>query len=89
MEDVQAREQEPTFAIRDPRPDALQPRADEEVKLHELHRRTGTIELTLPGDPPLVAESPLQTGRLGGGCRRTVDSQSLRTGERLLPSARN
>ena len=38
------------FAIRVLTP--RQPRADEEVKLHELHRRTGTIELTLPGDPP-------------------------------------
>ncbi len=32
--------------------------------MDELHRHTRTLELTLLGDPPLGAESPLQTGRL-------------------------
>ena len=58
VEYVQAGDQEPTFVIRDPRPDAPQAEADAEAKLLELHRRTGTLELTLPGNPALVAESP-------------------------------
>ena len=47
------------------------------------HAFRETLELTLPGDPPLVAESPLQTGRLGR-CRRTVDGQSRQTGEKHI-----
>ena len=46
--------------IRDPRPDAAQAAADAEAKLIELHRRTRTLELTLPSNPTLLAESPLQ-----------------------------
>ena len=66
VEYVQAGDDEPTFVIRDPRPDAPQAKADAEAKLLELHRRTGALELTLAGNPALVAESPLQTDRLGG-----------------------
>ena len=56
---VQAGDQEPIFVIRDPRPDAPQAKADAEAKPLDLHCRTGTLELTLPGDPALVAKSPL------------------------------
>ena len=60
VEYLQAGDREPTFVIRDPRPDGPQAKADAEARLLELHRRTGALELTLPGDPALVAESPLQ-----------------------------
>lgn len=58
--EVQAGEGEPVFTIRDPRPDQPQAEADAKAKLLDLHRRTGTLELTLPGDPALAAESPLE-----------------------------
>ena len=57
---VQAGDQAPAYVIRDPRPDEAQATAAAEAKLMELHRRTGTLEMTIPGDPALVAESPLQ-----------------------------
>ena len=64
---VQAGDSEPVFMIRDLRPDRPQAIADAEAKLLELHRRTGTIELTMPGDPALLAESPVLMRGWGNG----------------------
>ena len=69
VEHVQAGDQEPTYVMRDPRPDEPQAAAAAEAKLLELHRRTGRLELTLPGNPTLVSESPLQMSGWGA----TVD----------------
>ena len=65
VEYVQSGDEEPTYVIREPRPDAAQAAADAEAKLLELHRRTGTLELSLPGNPALLAESPLQMSGWG------------------------
>lgn len=62
---MQSGDEEPTYVIREPWPDAAQAAADAEAKLLELHRRTGTLELTLPGNPVLLAESPLQMSGWG------------------------
>lgn len=76
VEHVQAGSQEPTCVIRDPRPDAAQAASDADAKLLDLHRRTGTLELTLPGNPALLAESPLSDEGVGQRLSTALDCQS-------------
>ena len=60
MEYVQSGDEEPTYVIREPRPDAAQAAADAEAKLLELHRRTGTLQTDparQPGPARRVAAS--------------------------------
>ena len=89
VEYVQAGNEEPTYVIRESRPDAAQAAADAEAKLLELHRRTGTLELTLPGNPaPARRVAVADEG--GGALPSTAPGSSVgpATSSRAVPATR-
>jgi len=53
---VRVGEGEPTFEIRDPRPNRDQALADAESRYKTLQRKSGSLSITLPGNPILMAE---------------------------------
>lgn len=53
---VRAGEGDPTFEIRELRPNREQALADAEAQYKRLKRESGALTLTLPGDPSLIAE---------------------------------
>lgn len=53
---VRVGEGDPTFEIRDPRPNRDQALADAESRYKTLQRKSGSLSLTLPGNPILMAE---------------------------------
>ena len=58
---------EPTFVIREPRPDRAQAAADASARLARLSRQTATLDLTVVGDPTLAAEGRITTRGWGDG----------------------
>lgn len=61
MMHVRAGSGAPAFVIREPRPDRDQAAADAATRLARLSRQTATLELTVVGDPGLVAEGRVET----------------------------
>ena len=58
-ETVKAGDGDPVYKIRRSYPDATQAQASAEAKLAALDRGTGTLEITLPGNPALMAEGEI------------------------------
>ena len=57
----------PAFVLRDPRPDAAQATAAAAAKLAQLARQSGTLSLTVPGDPAIVAAGRISLSGWGTG----------------------
>lgn len=68
---VQAGAGDPVFAVRGRQPDEESAQAAARAKYRELATREASLELTLPGDPSLMAESPLRMSGWG----RDVDGR--------------
>ncbi|MXY16388.1 MAG: hypothetical protein F4Y57_05150 [Acidobacteria bacterium] len=58
---------EPVYNLRNPLPDRAQAQAAVDGRLAKLTRSTAGIDVTIPGDPSIVAGGPLKTERWGGG----------------------
>ena len=67
MKHVRAGEGSPAFVIREPRPDHDQAAADAAARLARLSRQTAALELSVVGDPSLVAEGRVTTRGWGEG----------------------
>ena len=61
MMHVRAGAGEPAYNLREPRPDRDQAAADAAARLARLSRQTATLDLTVVGDPTLVAEGRVET----------------------------
>ena len=61
MQHVRAGSGTPAFVIREPRPDRDQAAADAAARLARLSRQTATLDLTVVGEPNLVAEGRVET----------------------------
>ena len=68
---VQAGAGDPVFAVRGRQPDAVAAASIARAKYRELASRAASLKLTLPGDPLLMAESPLRMSGWG----RDVDGR--------------
>ena len=66
-ETVKAGDGDPIFKLRRSYPDATQAQAAAEAKLAALDRGTGTMEITLPGNPDLMAEGVINLSRFRSG----------------------
>ena len=67
MKHVRAGAGSPAFVIREPRPDRDQAAADAAARLARLSRQTATLDLSVVGDPALVAEGRITTRGWGEG----------------------
>ena len=67
MKHVRAGAGSPAFVIRNPRPDRDQAAADAAAQLARLSRQTAALELSVVGDPSLVAEGRVTTRGWGEG----------------------